>query len=90
MVKRVHIVISGNVQGVFFRYNTKRLALSLGLKGFARNLPNGNVEVVAEGTEEAIKELIEFCKKGPTGADVEDIKVEYEEIKKEFDGFYSY
>ncbi len=90
MVKRVHIIVSGNVQGVFFRYNTRRLALNLNLKGFARNLENGDVEVIAEGNEEAIKELIEFCKKGPVGAKVKDIKVDYEEMKNEFDGFYSY
>lgn len=86
-MERAHIIISGHVQGVLFRYATRRLALSLGLKGFARNLENGTVEVVAEGDEKAIKELIEFCKGGPSGADVADIDVDYEEAKNEFDGF---
>ena len=90
MVKRVHIIISGYVQGVLFRYNTKKLAEKLNLKGFVRNLVSEEVEIIAEGDEEAIKELIEFCQKGPEGAEVTDIKVEHEEVKNEFEGFYAY
>ena len=90
MVKRVHIIISGYVQGVLFRYNTKKLAENLNLEGFVKNLEDGDVEVIAEGKEEAIKELIEFCQKGPEGAEVIDIKVSYEEVKNEFEGFYAY
>jgi len=90
MEKRVYIIISGYVQGVLFRYNTKKIAEKLNLKGFVRNLASRDLEIVAEGSEEAIKELIEFCKKGPEGAEVRDIKIEYEEVKNEFDGFYAY
>jgi len=83
-MKRVHLMISGDVQGVFFRHNTNKVANKLGLTGFVRNLPGGNVEVVAEGDEDKLKELIEFCKKGPIGAHVENVKIEYEEPKNEF------
>ena len=56
-MKRIHVIISGRVQGVFFRYNTNKVANKLGLKGFVRNLSDGCVEVVAEGSEDKLKEL---------------------------------
>ena len=86
-MKRVHIVISGYVQGVFFRNNTKTKARKLGLKGFVRNAPNGDVEVVAEGNEKEINELIDFCRKGPMLSCVANLKLEYQEFKGEFDDF---
>jgi|TARA_B100001964_G_C14258134_1_gene613594 acylphosphatase len=75
------------VQGVFFRANAKRMAESLGLRGYAKNMPDGSVEVVAEGLEEKIKKLIEFCKKGPEAAVVKRIDVKFEEASNEFEGF---
>ena len=86
-MKRAHIIISGYVQGVFFRHNTKTKARKLGLKGFVKNLPNGDVEVVAEGNEKDINELIDFCRKGPMFSCVANLKIEYEEFKGEFDDF---
>ncbi|MBU3941787.1 MAG: acylphosphatase [Nanoarchaeota archaeon] len=86
-MKRVHIIISGYVQGVFFRHNTKIKARKLGLKGFVMNVPNGNVEVIAEGNEKEINELIDFCRKGPMLSCVANLKIEYEEFKGEFDDF---
>jgi len=86
-MKRIHLIISGSVQGVFYRHNTNQVANRLGLKGFVRNLPNGNVEVIAEGNEEKLNELIEFCKKGPESAHVDNIKIEYEKPTKEFNTF---
>ena len=86
-MKRVHITVSGMVQGVFFRHNTNIAANKLGLKGYVRNKEHDSVEVVAEGPEDKLKELIAFCRKGPEGARVDKIKVEYEELKNEFDGF---
>ncbi len=86
-MKRIHLIISGMVQGVWFRHNTNIAANKLGLKGFVRNLPNGNVEVIAEGDENKIKQLIEFCKQGPEGAHVKNIKIEYQETKNEFRTF---
>ena len=65
MNARVHILISGRVQGVFFRAETRRAASALGVKGWVRNLPGGDVEVVAEGRKPELDRLIEFCRKGP-------------------------
>lgn len=85
-MKRVRLIISGRVQGVFFRHNTNIEANRLGLKGFVKNI-NGDVEIVAEGSESEIKQLIAFCRKGPETAEVSDVKIEYEEPKDEFSSF---
>ncbi len=87
MKARVHILISGEVQGVFFRSNTRDFANGLGLKGWVRNFTDGRVEVVAEGEKSLLERLIEFCRKGPPGARVENIEIEWEESKDEFEGF---
>ena len=86
-MQRAHIIIHGIVQGVFFRANAKKVAESLGLKGYARNMPDGSVEIVAEGPEQKVKELIEFCKNGPGAARVDKVDVHIEEASKEFEGF---
>ncbi len=86
-MKRVQIIISGRVQGVWFRHNTNIVGNKLGLKGFVRNLPDGRVEVVAEGTEEKLQQLINFCRTGPEGAHVEDVDIKYEEPADEFKTF---
>lgn len=86
-MRRVHIIVHGSVQGVFFRSNARDIASSLGLKGYARNMPDGTVEVVAEGNENKIKELVEFCKKGPESAEVSKIDIEFEKASNEFEGF---
>lgn len=67
------IIISGKVQGVFFRQSTKEKALKLGVNGYVRNLADGRVEVVAEG--EKVYELIEWCRKGPADAIVKDVEI---------------
>jgi acylphosphatase len=84
---RAHVYVSGRVQGVFFRYETKSLADELGVKGWVRNIPDGRVEAVFEGEEELVRKMIEFCKTGPPGAMVTDVKVEWEEYKGEFSRF---
>jgi len=86
-IKRARITVKGRVQGIFFRSSTKRIAAKLGLKGYVKNLPDGNVEVVAEGNEEKIKKLIEFCKTGPSLSKVEDADIKFEKPTKEFGGF---
>jgi len=86
-MKRIQIIISGRVQGVWFRHNTNIAGNKLGLKGFVRNLPDGNVEVIAEGNEEKIQQMINFCKTGPEGSYVEDVKIKYEKPKSEFKTF---
>ncbi len=83
----VHIFVSGRVQGVFFRQNTKQQAQSRGVKGWVKNLDDGRVEAVFEGEESAVKALVEFCRKGPRGAVVTDVQVEWTPFKGEFEDF---
>jgi len=78
-MKCTHLIVSGRVQGVFFRDNTRRKAIELGLNGYAKNLPDGNVEVVAEGNEEKIKELVNYIKKGPGIASVTGVQIKHKE-----------
>ncbi len=84
---RVYLVVSGIVQGVFFRYNTYKKAVSLNLKGFVRNLDDGKVGVVAEGKKEDLAKLIEFCKKGPLLAKVHNVDIKYEKPINNFTKF---
>lgn len=85
-MKCTHLIVSGRVQGVNFRNNTRRKALELGLKGYVKNLENDDVEVVAEGDEEKIKELVDFIKKGPGIASVTGIQLKHKEPEN-FKGF---
>ena len=87
MEKRARILVSGRVQGVFFRDHTQRWASSLGLKGWVRNLYDGRVETVAEGDGEKIEEFIAKLKQGPPMADVTNVETIWEDFKGEFDGF---
>ncbi len=84
---RAHVIIRGRVQGVAFRYYTVRLARSLGVKGWVRNNPDGTVEAVFEGSEDAVSEMIRFCHEGPPAARVDGVDVKYEQYTGEFDDF---
>jgi acylphosphatase len=84
---RAHLIISGRVQGVFFRSETRYEAKERGVKGWVRNLPNGKVEAVFEGEEKKVKELIELCKRGPAGAKVTSVDVVWENYVGEFRDF---
>ena len=84
---RAHVLIFGRVQGVFFRANTLEKAVSLGLKGWVRNVHTGEVEAVFEGEEEKVKEMIEWCKKGPPGCRVDKIETKFYEYRGEFEDF---
>ena len=70
-----HIVVKGKVQGVFFRKNAKQKADELNITGWVRNTDEGNVEMLAQGTEDAIKQFIEWCKEGSPKAEVSDVQV---------------
>ncbi|MEM2336045.1 MAG: acylphosphatase [Candidatus Bathyarchaeia archaeon] len=87
MKVRAHVFVSGRVQGVFFRYETRREARLRGVKGWVRNLPDGRVEAVFEGEEEAVKEMIDFCRHGPPGAKVTKVDVRWENYTGEFRDF---
>jgi acylphosphatase len=87
MKRRAQVFISGKVQGVFFRANTQREARRLGLRGFVRNLPDGRVEALFEGEEQAIRQMIDWCRRGPSGARVERVDVEWGDYRGEFRDF---
>ena len=87
MKVRAHILVSGRVQGVFFRSETQMEAWRWNVKGWVRNLPDGRVEAVFEGETEAVVKLIEFCERGPPGAWVKKIDVSWEEYTGEFKDF---
>ena len=77
-IKKIHrnITIKGHVQGVGFRFTAKNMAISLGIKGFVKNLYNGDVYIEAEGTELQLRHFIEWCYTGPGYAHVEDVIIE--------------
>ena len=77
----------GGVQGVYYRAFTRDIACHLGLHGWVRNLDNGSVEVVLEGSREEIEQAITHCRMGPPGARVEDVGVTWEDYKGDLQGF---
>jgi acylphosphatase len=84
---RAHVIISGIVQGVNFRYYTKLNAIKNNVSGWVRNLVDGRVEAVFEGEKDDVERVIEFCRKGPPNAYVNNIKVKLEKFRGEFDKF---
>ena len=74
-MKRVRVVVSGRVQGVFFRAECERVALSRGLAGFVRNLPNGDLEAAFEGPDADVDAAVAWCREGPALAFVEKVDV---------------
>ncbi len=87
MKERVHILVTGRVQGVFFRDHTRRWAASLGLTGWVKNLWDGRVEVLAEGERTGLEALIARLRHGPPAASVEDIAVSWDGFRDEFEDF---
>jgi acylphosphatase len=76
---RAHVLISGRVQGVGYRYATVETANQLGLSGWVRNLPDNRVEAVFEGKREIVEEIVRWCHEGPPAAMVKNVAVEYGE-----------
>ena len=87
MEARARILVTGLVQGVFFRREVTDLARRLGLAGWVRNLSDGRVETLVEGEKDRLDELIKFCHEGPRGARVRNVEVEWSDYKGEFRGF---
>lgn len=83
-MKRVRVVISGDVQGVFFRSFIRQNALDRGVYGYVRNLSDDKVEAVFEGKDSDVESVIKICKKGPPGAKIKSVKSEEERYLKEF------
>ena len=85
--KRAHVLVSGRVQGVSFRYYTVQEAESVGVDGWVRNLWDGRVEAIFEGAEDAVQHMVNWVRHGPSSAQVEDCNVEWLEPAGEFDTF---
>lgn len=75
MIRKVKILVSGRVQGVYFRLFTQNKAKHFSIKGYAKNLPDGRVEIVAEAGNLAIEKFIKWCHKGPITARVDHVEV---------------
>jgi len=86
-MKRAKVLIFGRVQGVSFRSFIKHKAISLNLKGYIKNLSSGEVEAVFQGKDKAVKEILNYCKKGPLASKVIDLKIIEESYKNEFNNF---
>jgi acylphosphatase len=84
---RVKLLVKGVVQGVNFRYYTRREALRANVTGWVRNLPEGSVAAVFEGEEEDVENLVRWCRQGPDSAQVTELVVQPEEYRGEFQSF---
>lgn len=72
-MKRISLVVSGKVQGVFYRASTEKKAKEIGVMGFVQNEANGTVYIEAQGTKEQLEELVKWCKRGPDRARVDEV-----------------
>jgi acylphosphatase len=79
MLSRAHVIVSGRVQGVGYRYQTRSRAASLGVSGWVKNRPDGNVEAAFEGERERVEFLLRWCSEGPSAAYVDEIEIEWQE-----------
>ena len=86
-MKRIQAVVRGQVQGVSFRFYTRSEATHLGLTGWARNVPDGTVEAMAEGPETDLQQFIAFLHRGSPAANVSRVDVTWGEAANEFTGF---
>ncbi len=87
-IVRANIIVSGRVQGVWYRASAVEAAERIGgITGWARNLPGGDVEVVCEGKREKVERLIAWLQQGPPAAKVSDVQVTWEKATGEFSGF---
>jgi acylphosphatase len=85
--ERVHAIIHGRVQGVFFRASTQEKAIELGLTGWVRNRADGKVELLAEGEKEKLEKLIEWCRIGPKHAQVTNVETRWEPYAGQYNEF---
>lgn len=84
---QLHLIISGQVQGVFFRMNAKKRADELGLVGWVKNCDNGSVEMVLQGEKDVLERFVEWCRKGTDLAKVEGVEEDWGEVEKKYTGF---
>ena len=86
-MRRLHLFVSGRVQGVFFRASTRDKARSLGLTGWVRNLADGRVEGLFEGGESDLVQMLEWCRTGPAGSAPDKLEPTWSEYRGEFKDF---
>jgi len=79
LTKRARVRVRGFVQGVGFRYDARRRARSLGIGGWIHNAHDGSVEAVFEGEDGRVESMVDWCRRGPSGASIEDVEVSWEE-----------
>ncbi|MFP4039587.1 MAG: acylphosphatase [Desulfosudaceae bacterium] len=84
---RIHAIIKGRVQGVFFRSETRKQAEARGVTGWVRNLPDGSVEAVFEGKPEAVEKVVKWCQQGPPAAQVARVDTSESPASGEFTSF---
>ncbi len=84
---RAHAFISGRVQGVAFRWETQRVAEKHQVNGWVRNLPDRRVEAVFEGSRPQVNAVLDWCRQGPAISRVDEVDIQWEEFKGEFEGF---
>lgn len=87
MQQQLHVAIAGLVQGVGFRYAVRRQATSLGLTGWVRNTPEGNVEAVFEGERRALDAMLGWCNQGPGLSRVDEVECIWSDARGDFGGF---
>jgi acylphosphatase len=87
MIECLQIIVTGRVQGVYFRDNTQKQARNLGLHGFVRNLPDKSVEIVVQGEATALQQLLAWSHKGPLLAKVETVACQPHPLQPHFNGF---
>ncbi len=80
-MKHLNIIVTGKVQGVFFRASTKAVADQLGVKGMVKNMKDGSVYIEAEGDEFSLESFLEWCHEGPEKAKVENVEISPAEMK---------
>ena len=87
MTTEAHIVVRGSVQGVGYRMHAQHHARLMGVNGLVRNLPNGDVEIIAQGESEAVERFVAWAGRGPPSGHVEGVTVERREPTAEFHAF---
>jgi acylphosphatase len=85
--ERAIVRVSGRVQGVFFRDSAREKAESLGLAGYVKNTPDGEVEALFEGPSDGVREMVRWCEQGPSHASVENVSVDYGPAAGDMNGF---
>ena len=86
-LQRAHVLVSGQVQGVFFRDSTRQKAEELGLAGWVKNTADGQVEALFEGPSGKVKEMVRWCEEGPQHASVENVDTNFESAGGDLKGF---